>query len=225
MAKIYTVAELITKFRIRGGYESSGRMTDAKVIDFLECGLSELHDLLITKFGDDYFTTRVETAYTANDDTYDLPTNFLKLLRADRKDGTTWCRMRRVQLCDIGDGTTGTPTYYRIEGDSIMLDPPPSSSGTYRLIYIKCAPKLTTSGSPPAGSVNQVDGYNGWENLAILYALWEAKDSQGEPTDGIERRIARLLARVDWAADGRDASEPLRIQDLEDDVAYDEVLG
>jgi len=104
---------------------------------------------------------------------------------------------------------------YRIEGGDVLIYPP-SSADSYRLIYVRSAPKLTLTDPAPDGYANTIDGYNGWEELLVLYALLRAKRSQDEPTGGIENEIIRQISRVDWAADGRDASEPMSIQDLGD---------
>lgn len=214
MARSYTVTELLAKLRNRGGYENSSRLTDAKLIDFLESALAELHDLLISKYGEDYFTTRHTEPLVVGTDSYEAPADVLKLLRIDLNVGGKWCRLRRLQIAELDvDGIEG----YRLEGDDLYLQYT-SGATSFRLIYVRSAPKLTTDAVPATGYVNEIDGYNGWEELLVLQALLAAKDSQDEPIGRLETRIGRLLARLEWAADGRNAGEPLTIQDIEDDL-------
>jgi hypothetical protein len=222
----YTVEQLITKAQIRGGYESSGRMTSAKWLDWLESGLAELHDLLISKYGEDYVTARATSTFTINQDYIAIPALALKVLGLDVQVGGEWVATERFQLAErnLFQSTAsalaaGSPyVRHRIEGDQILLQPTPKSADSYRLIYVKRAPKLALTGGAdePNGIYNVIDGYNGWEELAVLYALLRAKRSQDEPTDGIEREIDRLQKRVEWAADGRNAGQPMSIADLDD---------
>lgn len=210
--RIFTVPELVSKLRNRGGYENSNRLTDPKLVDFLESGLAELHDLLISKYGDDYFTVRVEGNIVAGV-ADPLPDDILKLQGVDLQAGGLWRKLRRFDLAEREAQQCSGETRYRIEGGNLRIEPDPVDATAYRVIYVKSAPKLSLVEPAPAGTVFDVEGFNGWEELAVLYALLSAKESQNEPTDGVERRIARQMARVDWASDGRDAGEPMRIPD------------
>jgi hypothetical protein len=211
--RLYTTPELISKCRTRGGYAASNRLTDAVWLDFLESGLAELHDLLITKYGEDYFTVRAEAAITAGV-AGDLPDDILKLLRVDLKYGDRWRGLRRFMLSEAeAQQEDGCRPGYRLEGGDLVIEPEPTGATAVRVIYVKSSPKLSLIDPAPAGTVFQVEGYNGWEELLVLYALLRAKRSQDEPTDGIEREIARQTQRVEYAAAARDAGEPMRIPD------------
>lgn len=219
MSRTYTVADLITAFRTLGGYENTSRLNDAKIIIFLEGAIGELHDLLISKYGEDYFTTRYTETLVVGTDSYELPADLLKLLRVDVSVGGGYKRLFRLPLAHVDvEGADG----YRLEGDDLYLQGTDGAE-SYRLIYIRSAPKLTTDVSPAEGYVNEIDGYNGWERLLLLMALLEAKESQDEPTNKLESRIARQMARLEWASDGRNAGEPLTIQDLEDEALLREI--
>lgn len=213
MARTFTVNQLVQKFRVRSGYATSNRFTPDVVMELLECGLSELHDLLISKWGQEYMTVRATAAMTPGTESYSLPANFLKNLAVDVLVGGRWCDVPGFQLTERNNFQSGavstygaSPYVHRIEGDLLYFQPTPTVADTYRQIYVKAAPLLT--------SLDQVvEGYSGWEELAVLYAVLTAKDGQDEPTAGVERRIERMLARVDWASDGRDAGAPMLIPD------------
>lgn len=213
--RLYTVPELITKCQRRGGYATSNRLTPEVWVDFLESGLAELHDLLISKYGDDYFTVRVEGAITAGVPD-PLPDDILKLLGVDLQDGGgRWYSLRRFSLSQREAQQCAAPGY-RLEGGDLRIEPDPIGATAYRVIYVRSAPKLSLTDPPAAGYVYEVEGYNGWEELLVLYALLRAKRSQDEPTSSIEGEIARQTARIDWASDGRDAGEPMTIPDPDD---------
>jgi hypothetical protein len=210
--RTFTVSQLIEKFRVRGGYGPSNRFTPAVIMELLESGFAELHDLLISKWGEDYFTKRATAVMTPATESYNLPADFLKLLAVDVSVGGRWRDVPRYQLTErnnfqsgalAGDGMS--PYAHRLEGDSLLFAPIPLVADTYRLIYVRCAPLLTTLDQA-------VEGYNGWEELGVLYAVLTAKDGQDEPTQGIQKKLQRQIERVEWAADGRNAM-PARIPD------------
>jgi len=212
MTRLYTVPELISKCQKRGGYATSNRLTPDVWLDFLESGLAELHDLLIAKYGEDYFTVRAEVAVT-NGVAGDLPDDILKLFSVALKYGDRWRGLRRFMLAEVDLQQDACEPGYRIEGGDIVIEPEPTGASAVRVIYVKAAPKLSLTSPAPAGTVFQVEGYNGWEELLVLYALLRAKRSQDEPTDAVEREIGRQTARVEYAASARDAGEPMRIPD------------
>ena len=228
MTRSYTADELVTKCRNRGGYENSGRLTAAKWYDFLESGVSDLWDLLVSKYSEDYFTKRSgELSFVIDQETYDLPSDLLKLLGVDLKVGDDWHRVQRFSLHERnyfqrgsltawyawGAGADQAPYRYRIEGNKLVIAPIPSAAETYRLVYVEAPPKISTG-------AEVIDGFGGWEELIVLYAVRSAKRSQNEPVEDILREIAQKEARISWAADGRDAAEPISIADLDSGEDY-----
>ena len=226
MPRTFLVSELVTKIQRRGGYVGSHRLTVPVLQEFLESGLAELHDILISKFGDDYMTKRSTDVTVANTESYAIPDDLLKLLKIDVFANGRWCHVPRFQLSQRNNFQQGSspttfgasPYMHRIEGDLIYLQPTPTTVDTYRLIYVKAAPKLTSLSMT-------IDGYNGWEEFAVLLALQMAKESQDEPASWVKDRILRQMQRIEWAADGRNA-EVMTIPDPEEEmVGAVEVLG
>lgn len=219
MTRTYTVAELISRCRTKGNYESSNRLTDAKWIQVIEEAYGDLRDELISKFGEDYFTKRTTGNFVVDQENYSLPSDFLKLLGVDVKYGGEWRQIHRLNLHERNAFQNGATWgawadhsryRYRIEGSEILIQPIPAATDEYRLIYIPMAPKIS-------GTSDTIEGFNGWERLIVLYALREMKRSQNEPLSDIVAAIETAERKLSWAADGRDAGEPMSIMDLEVD--------
>ena len=223
MARTYTADELVTKCRNRGGYENSNRLTAAKWYDFLESGVAELYDRLISKFSEDYFTKKSSPAtFTPATDTYSLPSDFYKLLGVDVQINGVWHALLRIDIHERNHFQTDSvwsartwdwgdraPYRYRLEGTNVLIAPTPQRADTYRFVYIPIATQISTGSE-------SIEGVNGFEELAVLYAVRRAKRSMNEPIGDLVQEIKDQEARVDWAADGRDAGQPLTIADLDE---------
>lgn len=216
MARTFTADELVTKCYQRGGYPpTSTRLTSAVWYDFLGSAVAEVWDELIAQW-EDYLTKRsTATNFVAGTESYAFPSDCLKVLRVDVRSSSsdTWRPLTRYehrQEYALEENGNGDPTHYHVEGDYVYVKPTPSSSVfQYRLVYIKCAPTFSTGSET-------VDGYNGWEELYVLYAVRRAKVSQDEPYAGIDGEIQRQRERLQNAAAARDAGEPMTIADADD---------
>ena len=211
MTRTYTVSELITKVRLRGHFDESTFVTDEALIDFIDSANAELHDLLVTKW-EDYYTKEATFTLTSGEDSYVLPNDFQKLLGVDIKLGGRWVRLFRYENSErthFQDGLInfrGETYRYRLRENAIKFIPTPNSTDTIRLTYIRHANKITSSS-------DTVEGFNGWEELIVLFALRRCGSREGTRLTEIDQEIARQVRRIEIAADARDAGEPESLQD------------
>lgn len=207
MPRTSTLSELRTYVQRRGSYENSSDITDAILNDFINEAISETYDLLVQRWAD-YYITRGTLVTVAGTDTVALPTTFYKLRKLEVVDDASPSGYRRLTPVDLevshtlGAQVTAKHYRYRIEAGNLVLMPTPTVVESLRLFYIPYATKLSADG-------DTFDGINGYEELAVQFALLRCKMREELPTDDIEREIARLTVRVRSAGDGRDASSPM----------------
>src|SRR5437016_1425591 len=104
-----TLATVRTAVRQRTEMVNSQFVTDAELNSYINASYYELYDLLVQKFGDDYF---VATAYlfTADGvaDSYTLPSDFYKGLGLDIAiDALNWASVRRFNMGERNDYRSG----------------------------------------------------------------------------------------------------------------------
>lgn len=196
----------------------------------------ELYDLLVQKFGDDYFvagtpdnwyqlvTTSTTTGYPLPDgsstyklvDTTTTAPAFYKLLGVDVKYGSEWIPLKPFTFLDrnrwststIPLGTGGT-LRYRLQGGYLWIAPQPTGGQLVRLWYVPRMTALVADG-------DLLDGVSGWEEYVIVDAAIKALAKEESDTGVQQLAKAALIARIDAAAENRDAGSPARVTDARD---------
>ena len=90
-----TIATLMSRSRQRADMEDNNFVTDSELVDYINAGISELQDILIQEYGEDYYVKSVDFNTTADKDTYPIndststeninATDFYKLRGVDAK--------------------------------------------------------------------------------------------------------------------------------------------
>lgn len=212
MSRTFTVGELATKVRLRGDFENSDFITDALLIDVIDAANTELWDLLTQKW-ENYQVDEHTFATVAGTQDYDLPEDFYKLLGVDVQDGNRWYKLHRYDLHERNRYehthyyNTREGFRYALHGtNTVRFTPTPKTAYTIKLLYIPCAPKLT--------SLNDtVEGINGYEQLVVNLAVRECLDREESSTTRITRKIDEQIKRIMESSDARDAGAPMRVQD------------
>ena len=78
-----TLANLRTEVRRRADMETSQFVKDAELNSYINQSIAELYDLLVQKFGNEYFFSTNTFNLVNGQAAYNLPTDFLKLLAVD----------------------------------------------------------------------------------------------------------------------------------------------
>ena len=218
MASI-VASDMITRVRRRGDFENSEFVTDEEIIDYLNRGLCELWDILVTtheNYGmeDDSFTIP-----NTDPDAFKLPKDFYKLMGVDftPSSGGTTSRVRpfsfqhRNQYSNPIIKASGVDLVeYALVGDDIKLIPEDLPSGTIKLWYIKTAPQFE-----PADISSVVNGITpGYEEYPATYAVMLAKNKEESDIKFEVSNLERLANRITLAATKRDAGESTSIVDV-----------
>lgn len=233
MARARTLSQLREEaFRKADCEGAEDRHDQADVDRDLNQGIAEFWDELIATRGGAYVQSAEpdEIATLAGTVSYDLADDFYVLVgvRIDGAGGyplvpfeaheeaalrdpsqanqwpTHYQLRRSVQGADVDDATiTGTAT------NQIVLLPPPVAGLTVIVDYAPTAPELT-------GDDDVLDGINGWEDYAILYAAREmaSRDDEDGLYAKLDKRIAEARARVQRMAPKRDIHQARRVKDV-----------
>lgn len=185
----------------------------------------ELYDILIQKFGNDYFIAPPVSYLTTGviDPTFgcqvfDLPSDFYKLMRCEvalnPSDPNSWVTLRQfnaiqANLWNFPNVYTMygiTNLRYRLWGAKLQIVPLASSGQTIRIWY---SPR-------PSQLVNDtdiLDGVSGWEEYIVSDVCAKGMIKSEEDGGPFLLQKAALLKRIEEAAENRNVGEPQTVSD------------
>jgi hypothetical protein len=155
MARFVTLSELESKARRKADMENTNFVTQAELQDYINESLTELYDLLVSAYGEQYFTVFEDLPLAANTSALDLPADFYKNEGVSLKvTGTEFITIYKYNFRNrnrdrlggsVGFLRSGYSFRYRIVGQEIQFVPNPSlGAATIRLHYTPVAPLLRT---------------------------------------------------------------------------------
>lgn len=212
----YTLSQLRDQIRQRADIVRSQHQTDAEINGYINASIRELRDLLIQKFGEDYFASNANITTVANTDTYTLPTDFFKLLGVDLQlTNSEFITLKPFMFAErnrynvnILRGTYGSQyTRYRLQGNNIIIRPIPTSAVTLKLWYVPMFTSLSVDS-------DTWDGFNGWEEFVIVDGTIKAKTKEESDVKVEMAQKASLIKRIEEAAGNRDAGLSFRVVDV-----------
>lgn len=187
--------------------------------DWINKAYKALYDLLIQKFGNDYFFADPYVFTTDGiSDLWALPDDFYKFFGLDLSltGGTPdgWITVK--QFTKAERNRYAVPNFqsfygisnvrYRLRGNKIWLTPLPAAGQKFRVIY---APRPTdiVDGS------STIDGVSGWEEMIELNVC--IKYCAAEETDASEYKDQwkEMRQRIEEAAENRNVAEPQTVSD------------
>lgn len=216
--KTVTFGELKERSRQRADMVGSQFVDNAELEAFVNESVTDLYDLLITSYDEDYFLTSQDITLVNGQEDYALPSDFYKLRGVDlvesEKNISTLKpfnfqernRYKNALVFDYSfDSISGSR--YRIMGNKIRLTPIPDSSKTLRLWYNPVFEDMISD-------FDTFNGVNGYEELVIVLTAIKMLTKEESDTSALERRYANLWKRVMETAPNRDAGMPESVQDV-----------
>ncbi len=154
--------------RQRADMVNSTFITDAELNSYINASYFELYDLLVQKYGNDYYVQEYYFNLVGNQSRYDLPEDFFKLLGVDLSIGSGpdgWVSLRPFTLAERNRYSTAnvqtwigvTNLRYRLSGNKLWFTPSPQTGQEIRLWYIPRLAELvdvttlTVAAQPVAG--------------------------------------------------------------------------
>jgi hypothetical protein len=223
---IYTLSQLRTLSKQRADMEKSSFVVESEWNNYINDSLKELYDLIIQKYGDDYYVEYVTITTDGTSSAYDLPdgsnyssaTPFYKFLGLDlqlvSQQEQSWVTIRNFSFQDRNRYAVPnfqsfygvTNLRYRLRGDSIWLTPIPMAGQTLRLWYVPRCITLTSDSS-------ETDCYGGWGEYVVIDAAMKALIKQELDISALVLQKKAMIERIESVAENRDAGNPFRVTD------------
>ncbi len=213
-----TLAQLKTAVRQRADMEHTQFVSDAELTSYINQSYFELYDLLIQKYGNDYYVADPYSITTdGTHDKYALPDDFYKLLGVDLALANSldsfitirpfnWSDRNRYAVPNFQNFYGVTNLRYRIQNNKIWLTPKPQAGQTIRINYV---PRMTEL----VDDSDVVDGISGWTEYIIIDAAIKClQKEESDPTVLAVQKVA-MIKRIEAAAENRDTGFPATVSD------------
>lgn len=214
-----TLGSIRLQAQQRSDMVNSQFITNAEWNAYINASFYELYDILVQKFGDDYFVATPFTYTTqTNTQTYPLPVDFYKLLGVEvalnTGDPNSWVTLKNFNFIDRNRWSYPniytfygiTNLRYRLNGNNIMLVPINQAGQTLRIWYIPRNKILIND-------TDIIDGVSGWEEYIIVDACIKAWVKQESDPTAFALQKQALLKRIEEASENRDPGEATHVSD------------
>ena len=228
MATTMTLAQLRTAVRQRADQVNSAFISDSELNSYINQSYFELYDLLVQKYGDNYYVADPVQITTDGDaQQYALPngTNFdgadpfYKLLGVDLQlanQNDSFVTIRPFNFSDRNRYAVPnfqsfygvTNLRYRLNGDNIWFTPIPASGQVIQIWYV---PRMTTL----ASDSDTADGISGWTEYIIVDAAIKCMAKEESDPSVFMAQKQALILRIEAAAENRDAANPATVADTQ----------
>jgi hypothetical protein len=221
---IVTLQNLIDRIRVRADHVTSGFVTDANIIAWVNVYKAEYEDLLVRTFGADYSATSNTFSATNGTGSYSLSAltagTFYKLQGLDIADVTSPSGWRDVKAFNFHDRNkiqvpgTVLPVQangeirYRVWDAKLLLRPIPTGTVTMQLWW-------TPQTVAMSATTDSFDDVNGWSELIVVDTAIAIKDKEESDTSVLQNDRQRIIQRITEMAPNRDAGDPHTIGDVQ----------
>lgn len=218
MASTMTLLQLRTHARERADQVNSTFVTDTELTSYVNQSAYELYDLMIQKFGEDYFASSDTFVTDGITDKFALPGDFYKLMGVDLQysgGNNGWLTLRRFTMAERNRNwrpnaapLVGLTTLrYSVLGDMLWLTPLPMAGQTIRRWYIPRWNELTADS-------DTLDGISGWTEYVIVDAAIKCMVKEESDPSALMSQKAALTKRIEEAASMRDQGAPPTVSDV-----------
>jgi hypothetical protein len=211
-----TLSELRQQSRRRADQENSQFVSDAELNQYINNSIAELHDILCEAYGSEYYVQSVESSIVANQDDYDLPSDFYELKGVDlRVNNDAWLTIRRFMFNErnrdsdfnVWDFAGVSNVRYRIVGNKLKFSPMPDRNATYRLWYVPVATKLEAD-------TDTLDDMNAYSEYVIVDAAIKMMQKEESDVSILMAQKQALEKRIRDKSQNRDAGQAQIISDI-----------
>lgn len=190
---------------------TSSWITDARLTDAVNDGLSDLHDILVETY-QDVLTFTAQVPLAAGTEFINLPVDFFKVRKVFILDGSTRRELEQFTLDDLdgrdNDETSSRPGY-RLIGNKMWFHPRPESSTTVDLWYVRNFQPLIDDTDEVSPMLER-----GWELFVVAHvAAYLLAREESDPSYALATK-AEARARIQSASRHRDASGPQKVRDV-----------
>ena len=236
MSTTMTLSELRTAVRQRADMVNSQFVSDAELNSYINQSYFELYDLLIQKYGDNYyvappvvFSTDGQTMQyplpdgvltfvngTTRESGYVAPA-FYKLLGVDLQLANQYQSFVTIRPFMFSDRNRyAVPNFqsfygvtnlrYRLNGNNIWLTQIPAAGQNIQIWY---APRLSTL----TNDSDVCDGISGWTEYIICDGAIKCLQKEESDVSVLFAQKGALIQRIEAAGENRDAANPAVVSD------------
>ena len=204
-----TLLQLRTEIRDRAdqpGSANSGFIKDSELNTWINSSITELHDLLITSYGADYYLNSFDINLVNGTDKYALPSDFYKLKGVDLKLSHSNARPFSLRPFNFNErnnysqySNTVYENYkYNVLGNQIALIPKESISSTdiITLWYHPISIQLNSD-------TDSFDGINGYEEYVVLDCCIKSSVKEESDPAAFYQEKQDMKMRIVESADNR----------------------
>jgi hypothetical protein len=214
MARPVSLASLKEQARFRADQVNSGFVSDSELRGYINASLTELYDLLVAAYGDDYYTKTVPQSITSTGaEYYALASDFYKLQGVDlQMDSVNWKTLKPYMFSErnrwggVGAWNDGG-CKYKLMGTNLYLKPVPPVGKVLQVWYVPICPSL-------AVDADEFDFINGWEEYVIVDVAIKMMVKEESPIGELAAQKQAMRARLDQMKIDRDIGQPMRIADV-----------
>ena len=209
MGFLRDISDLIDETRSIADIQNTQFVTDNEIVVWLNKGYRRLYNNLINCY-EMYKITSDDLTMIADQKDYDLPSDFLKLVKVfwvgDDEREYPLTRMT-LHESDTYAFSVSEPRRYTLLGDKIRFWPIPEAGKTIRIYYNPAATAFTDAST-------DIDFEQHQDEYCIYYAAREAKIKEQSPISEIERKMMELELACKTVITPRDTSDSAQIMDV-----------
>lgn len=214
-----TLGNMRLEAQQRCNFENKPFITTQEWNSMISQSRKELYDIIIQKFGNDYYLKTPYTYTTSqNLQFYPLPDDFYKLLGVEVAlnpgDPSSWVTLKKFEFIqrnlwnypNVYTFYGITNLRYRLEDNNLYIVPIPTGGETLRIWYAPRPDQLIND-------TDIVDGVSGWEEYIIVDCCIKALAKEESDVSIFAGQKQALLKRIEEAAENRDIGEPETVSD------------
>lgn len=220
MATTMSLLEIRNAVRQRADIVSSTQFyTDIELNSYINQSAFELYDILIQKYGDNYFVKTPAYSITTDgiNQFYSIPNDFYKMLGVDlllanspdsavTVDEFNFSDRNRYSVPNFQTFYGVTNLRYRLNGNQIWFTPLPAANQTINIWYV---PTMTTLSLDS----DVLNGISGWTEYVIVDVCIKVLSKEESDASVFINQKAGLRERIENAAENRNASTPPTVSD------------
>ncbi len=208
-----TLQDLISAAQSESDTVNDPHITTTEWTTWINNGYFRLYDLLIQKFGDDYYTSQATATTDGLNALYPLPSDFYKGLLVECISGMGVAAgfpvtmkpfmLREKNRYGMPSALAVAPFFprYRLQGSNVLFTPMPSAGLVINLWY---APKLT----PLAAMSDVATDFSGYLDMVVLNAAIKGLLKQDRDASAQIVRLKQMKDDIDSAAKDRNIGDP-----------------
>lgn len=212
-----TLLKLRTQSRLRADKVNSGFILDPELNQYINNSATELYDLLVAAYGNDYYLKKFTFNTNGTDTSYDLPSDFYKLEGIDLyinssrfitlkpymfnergryQDGSNWAAITAIQ----------GPRYH-IAANQVTFNPTPPGPYALTMYYVPELPEMVSDS-------DTFDGINGFEEYIIIDAAIKMLQKEESDISVLMIQKKAITARINLMAENRDIGHSFTVNDV-----------